>query len=60
MMAAIGSGDAFARGRAFGAWLGLAPRQHSTGGRQTLGGISKRGNPYLRVLFEQACSSTTG
>ena len=54
MVAAIGSGDTFARGRAFGAWLGLVPRQHSTGGRQSLGRISKRGNPYLRVLFVQA------
>jgi transposase len=54
MVAAIGSGDAFARGRAFGAWLGLVPQQHSTGGRQAFGKISKRGNRYLRVLFVQA------
>jgi transposase len=54
MVAAIGSGNGFTRGRAFGAWLGLVPRQYSTGGRQSLGGISKRGNPYLRVLFVQA------
>jgi transposase len=54
VVAAIGSGDAFARGRAFGAWLGLVPREYSTGGRQTLGRVSKRGNPYLRVLFVQA------
>jgi transposase len=54
MVAAIGAGDIFARGRDFGAWLGLVPRQNSTGGRQTLGRISKRGNPYLRVLFVQA------
>jgi transposase len=53
MVAAIGTGDTFAKGRAFGAWLGLVPRQHSSGGRQTLGRISKRGNPYLRVLFVQ-------
>ena len=44
MVAAIGAGDIFAKGRDFGAWLGLVPRQNSTGGRQTLGRISKRGN----------------
>jgi transposase len=54
MVAAIGTGDIFAGARDFGAWLGLIPRQNSTGGRQTLGRISKRGNPYLRVLFVQA------
>jgi transposase len=54
MVAAIGAGDIFAKGRDFGAWLGLVPRQNSTGGRQVLGRISKRGNPYLRVLFVQA------
>jgi transposase len=54
IVAAIGSGDTFARGRAFGAWLGLVPREYSTGGRQSLGRISKRGNPYLRMLFVQA------
>ena len=34
-------------------WIGLVPRQHSTGGKQKLLGISKRGNPYLRMLFVQ-------
>ena len=53
-VAAIGSGDAFSKGRDFGAWLGLVPRQMSTGGRTILGPISKRGNRYLRVLFVQA------
>src|SRR5262249_51795380 len=43
-VAAIGSGDAFSKGRDFGAWLGLVPRQMSTGGRTILGPISKRGN----------------
>ena len=37
VVAAIGSGEAFERGRDFGAWLGLVPRQHSTGGRTILG-----------------------
>jgi transposase len=54
MVAAIGTGDAFAKGRDFAAWLGLVPKQLSTGGRTILGKISKRGNRYLRVLFVQA------
>src|SRR6201987_3484984 len=54
MVAAIGSGDAFSKGRDFGAWLGLVPKQISTGDRTILGSISKRGNRYLRVLFVQA------
>jgi transposase len=53
-VAAIGTGDAFSKGRDFGAWLGLVPRQMSTGDRTILGKISKRGNRYLRVLFVQA------
>jgi transposase len=53
-VAAIGSGEAFSKGRDFGAWLGLVPRQMSTGGRTILGPISKRGNRYLRMLFVQA------
>jgi transposase len=54
MVAAIGNGDAFAKGRDFAAWLGLVPKQISTGDRTILGKISKRGNRYLRVLFVQA------
>jgi transposase len=54
MVAAIGTGDAFSKGRDFAAWLGLVPRQISTGDRTILGKISKRGNRYLRVLFVQA------
>jgi len=54
MVAAIGTGDAFSKGRDFGAWLGLVPKQISTGDRTILGKISKRGNRYLRVLFVQA------
>jgi transposase len=53
-VAAIGRGDVFSKGRDFGAWLGLVPRQMSTGGRTILGPISKRGNRYLRMLFVQA------
>ena len=53
MVAAIGTGDIFSKGRDFGAWLGLVPKQISTGDRTILG-ISRRGNRYLRVLFVQA------
>src|SRR3979409_295808 len=54
MVAAIGSGAAFAKGRDYSAWLGLVPKQMSTGDRTILGHISKRGNGYLRMLFIQA------
>ena len=54
MVAAIGAGDVFSKGRDFAAWLGLVPKQISTGDRTILGKISKRGNRYLRVLFVQA------
>jgi transposase len=48
MVAAIGAGHAFSKGRDFAAWLGLVPRQMSTGDRTILGSISKRGNRHLR------------
>jgi len=51
LIAAIGHGAAFRKGREFAAWVGLVPREHSTGGKQKLLGISKRGNSYLRTLF---------
>jgi transposase len=54
IVAAIGTGDAFSKGRDFGAWLGLVPKQMSTGDRTILGSISRRGNRYLRKLFVQA------
>src|SRR6202140_5265329 len=54
MVAAIGTGDAFSKGRDFGAWLGLVPKQLSTGDRTILGSILRRGNRYLRSLFVQA------
>ena len=54
MVAAIGAGDVFSKGRDFGAWLGLVPKQISTGDRTILCKISRRGNRYLRVLFVQA------
>jgi transposase len=57
MVAAIGNGAAFVKGRDFSAWLGLIPKQISTGGRTILGGISRRGNRYLRTLFVQGARS---
>ena len=54
IVAAIDTGDSFSKGRDFGAWLGLVPKQMSTGDRTILGPISRRGNRYLRVLFVQA------
>lgn len=48
LLAAVGDGSAFAKGRDLAAWLGLTPRQHSTGGKTKMLGISKRGNSYLR------------
>ena len=51
LTAAIGNGAAFRKSRDLASWLGLVPRQHSTGGKTRLLGISKRGDPYLRKLF---------
>jgi transposase len=51
IVAAIGNGAAFHKGREFAAWLGLVPRQYSTGGKAKLLGISKRGNVYLRKIL---------
>jgi transposase len=54
VVAAIGTGSGFKQGRDFAAWLGLVPKQESTGDRTKLGRTSKRGNKYLRTLFVQA------
>jgi len=51
LLAAIGNGRQFRKARDLAAWLGLVPRQSSTGGKTTLLGISKRGNPYVRRLI---------
>jgi transposase len=51
LIAAIGNGGTFARARDLSAWLGLVPRQVTTGGKPRLVGISKRGNSYLRRLL---------
>jgi transposase len=51
IVASIGNGAAFSKGREFAAWLGLLPDQHSTGDKARLGAISKRGNCYLRKIL---------
>ena len=51
LVAAVGDAKDFKNGRQFAAWLGLVPRQHSTGGKSTLLGITKRGNRSLRALL---------
>ena len=50
-VAAVGDAAEFRNGRQVAAWLGLVPKQHSSGNKQRLGGISKRGNTYLRTLL---------
>jgi transposase len=57
VVAAVGDARMFGRGRDMAAWLGLVPRQFTTGGHPTLGGISKRGNGYVRQLFLQGAVS---
>ena len=51
LVAAVGNGDQFANGRQMSAALGLTPKQHSSGGKERLLGISKRGDVYLRALL---------
>jgi transposase len=51
LVATIGNGRDFRNGRQFAAWLGLVPRQASSGGRNSLGRITKRGDTYLRTLL---------
>ncbi len=51
LVASIGGAKAFKNGRQLAAWLGLVPRQHSSGGKELLLGISKRGDTYLRTLL---------
>jgi len=59
LIAAIGDITVFKSGRELAAWLGLVPRQHSTGGKPTLLGISKRGDSYLRTLLIHGGRSVT-
>ncbi|MET3119321.1 transposase, partial [Undibacterium sp. GrIS 1.8] len=70
LVASIGDAKNFDNGRQLAAWLGLVPRQHSSGGKSVLLGISKRGDTYLRTLlihgaravirFAEAKPSTNG
>lgn len=57
LVATIGNGRDFKNGRQFAAWLGLTPRQYSTGGKPRLGHISKRGDTYLRTLLVHGARS---
>jgi transposase len=59
LVAAMADGSGFKRGRDLAAWLGLVPRQHSTGGKSTLLGMSKRGNSHLRRLFIHGARSAS-
>ena len=51
MVASVGDAKNFDNGRQFAAWLGVVPRQHSSGGKPTLLGMSKRGDAYLRTML---------
>src|ERR1700680_2668880 len=57
LIGAIGNASAFGKGRALSAWMGIVPGEYSTGGKQKLLGISKRGNKELRRLFVQGARS---
>jgi transposase len=57
VVATVGDFNQFKNGAQFGAWLGLTPRQNSSGGRNSLGGITKRGDMYLRMLLIQGGKS---
>ncbi|KQP23480.1 IS110 family transposase [Pseudorhodoferax sp. Leaf267] len=57
LVASVGEFGQFANARQFGAWLGLVPSQNSTGGKARLGGITKRGDDYLRTLLIQGAKS---
>ena len=58
LVAAVSDASAFKNGRQFAAWLGLVPRQHSTGGKERLRGISKRGDSSLRKLLVHGARTT--
>ena len=57
VVATVGDFKQFKNGAQFGAWLGLTPRQNSSGGKTSLGGITKRGDNYLRTLLIQGAKS---
>jgi transposase len=58
LVAAVSDATQFKNGRQFAAWLGLVPREHSTGGKARLLGISKRGDVYLRKLLVHGARTT--
>jgi transposase len=58
LIAAVGDVGVFKNGRQFAAWLGLVPKQHSTGGQTHLLGISKRGDSYVRKLLIHGARAT--
>jgi transposase len=58
IICAVGEGKQFKRGRDMAAWLGLTPGQHSSGGKDRLLGMSKRGDPHLRTLLIQGAKSS--
>ena len=68
IIAAIGNGAAFKKGRGVSAWLGIVPGEYTTGGKQKLLGISKRGNSYLgrllvhgaRAVLQQSAKQSSG
>jgi transposase len=51
LVASVADPKVFRSGRNFSAWIGLVPKQHSSGGKDRLGSISKQGDRYLRSLF---------
>lgn len=57
VVATVSDFKQFRSGAQFGAWMGLTPRQHSSGGKNNLGGITKRGDTYLRTLLIQGAKS---
>jgi transposase len=59
LVASVGDPNTFRSGRNFSAWIGLVPKQHSSGGRDRLGSISKQGDRYLRSLFVAAPSRSS-
>jgi transposase len=58
VVATVGNGSDFKNGRQMAAWLGVVPRQHSSGGREQLGCITRTGNTYLRTLLIQGARSS--
>lgn len=57
VVATVGDFNQFKNGAQFGAWLGLTPKQNSSGGKSSLGGVTKRGDMYLRTLLIQGAKS---